>query len=236
MVAFITPCVASLYTAKFEYMKSEIRAVLFDLDDTLLKTAQIKWAHHKAVAAQYDIDLTDETLARYWGMPFDQMIGYLYDHVDTVENMRAANRVLEPQFPKEIHDDTLTVLSMLALHGIVAGVVTSTNTEFAVADLQRLHVPDAAFLFVQGAEATSYHKPDGRVFDSALARLAGRGIRPSEVLYVGDALIDYQAAAHAGIQFVGVATGFVSIEQFQEAGASAIPHLGELPAFLRLET
>ena len=44
----------------------EIRAVLFDLDDTLLKTARIKWAHHKAVAAQYGIELTDETLAQYW--------------------------------------------------------------------------------------------------------------------------------------------------------------------------
>ncbi|HEX8035338.1 MAG TPA: HAD hydrolase-like protein, partial [Ktedonobacterales bacterium] len=103
---------------------SEIQAVLFDLDDTLLKTAKIKWDHHKAVAAQYGIELTDETLTRYWGMPFDEMIGHLYNHVDTLENMRAANRVLEPQFPKQIHDDTLEVLSKLTLHGIVAGVVT----------------------------------------------------------------------------------------------------------------
>src|SRR5262245_24235031 len=219
----------------FELMTLEIRAVLFDLDDTLLKTAQIKLAHHKAVAAQYGIVLTDETLARYWGMPFDLMIGYLYNHADTLDNMRSANRALETQFPKEIHDDTLVVLSVLALHGIVAGVVTSTNTEFAVADLQRLRVPDEAFLFVQGAEATPYHKPDGRVFDPALACLTGRGIRPSEVLYVGDALMDHEAAVHAGIRFVGVATGFVSIEQFQEAGASVIARLGELPAFLALE-
>jgi phosphoglycolate phosphatase-like HAD superfamily hydrolase len=141
-----------------------------------------------------------------------------------------------PSSPKEIHDDTLPVLHLLALHGIVVGVVTSTITEFAVVDLQRLHVPDEAFLFVQGAEATPYHKPDGRVFDPALAHLAERSITPSEVLYVGDALMDHEAAAHAGLQFVGVATGFVSMEQFQEAGALAIAHLGELPAFLGLET
>jgi phosphoglycolate phosphatase-like HAD superfamily hydrolase len=213
----------------------EIQAVLFDLDDTLLKTAQIKWAHHKAVAAHYGVALTDETLARYWGMPFDQMIGFLYNHADTVDNMRAANRALEPQFPKEIHDDTLAVLGTMALHGIVAGVVTSTNTEFAVADLRRLHVPEEAFLFVQGAEATPHHKPDGRVFDPALAHLAALGICRSGVLYVGDALMDHGAAVNAGIQFVGVATGFVSIEQFQAGGGQAIARLGELPAYIGLE-
>ncbi len=125
--------------------------------------------------------------------------------------MQAANRALEPQFPKEIHDDTLAILGALALHGIVAGVVTSTKTEFAVADLQRLQVPDEAFVLVQGAKATPYHKPDGRVFDPALARLAELGISRSEVLYVGDALMDQEAAAQAGIRFVGVATGFVGI-------------------------
>lgn len=215
---------------------SKIRAVLFDLDDTLLKTARIKWAHHKAVAAQYGIELTDETLARYWGMPFDQMIGYLYNHADTVDNMRAANRALAPQFPKEIHNDTLVVLGNLVRHSIVAGVVTSTNTEFAIADLRRLQIPDDAFVLVQGADATPFHKPDGRVFDPALARLAELGISRSEVLYVGDALIDHEAAVQAGIQFLGVTTGFVGIEQFQEVGALAITRLGELLVHIGLET
>jgi len=212
---------------------SGIRAVLFDLDDTLLITARIKWAHHKAVAAQYGIDLTNETLAKYWGMPFDQMIGYLYNHADTVENMRIANRALEDQFPKEIHDDTLEVLGWLTCHDIVAGVVTSTNTAFAEADLRRLHVPGDALLFIQGAEATQYHKPDGKVFEPALLRLGELGLVRRDVLYVGDALMDFEAASDAGLQFVGVTTGFVTIEQFQAVGAQAIARLGELPTLLR---
>src|SRR5215467_2686506 len=116
-------------------MMTEIRAVIFDLDDTLLKTAKIKWAHHKAVAALYGVELTDEVLSRYWGMPFDVMIGHLYNHADTVENMRAANRAMEAQFPKEIQEDVLEVLGKLALHRIVTGVVTSHTTEYALKDL-----------------------------------------------------------------------------------------------------
>lgn len=211
---------------------SETRAVLFDLDDTLLITARIKWAHHKAVAARYGVSLRDETLAHYWGMPFDEMIGYLYNHADTLENMRAANRALEDHYPKEIQGDTLAVLSQLTLHGIVAGVVTSLTSDFAVADLKRVHVPEDAFLFIQGAEATTHHKPDGRVFDPALARLAELNIARSEVVYVGDALMDYEAARDAGIQFLGVATGFVTIEQFKAAGAQAVARLGEVAAYI----
>lgn len=123
-----------------------------------------------------------------------------------------------------------------ALQGKVAGVVTSTTIEFAVADLRRLQVPDDAFVPVQGADATPFHKPNGRVFDPALARLAVLGISRSEVLYVGDALIDHEAAVPAGIQFVGVATGFVGIERFQAVGASAVTRLGELLVRMGPET
>jgi len=213
---------------------SEIQAVIFDLDDTLLKTAEIKWAHHKAVAAQYDVELTDEVLRRYWGMPFDVMIDHLYNHADTVENMRATNRALEAQFPKVIQEDTLEVVGKFALHHIVTGVVTSLNTEYAIKDLEIAHIPPEAFLFVQGADATAYHKPDGRVFDPALSRLGELGIKRSNVLYVGDALMDHQAAINASIQFIGVATGFVTVEEFKEAGASAIARLGELPTYIGL--
>ena len=211
-----------------------IQAVIFDLDDTLLKTAEIKWAHHKAVAAHYGIELTDEVLARYWGMPFEVMIGHLYNHADTVKNMLAANRALEAQFPKAIQEDTLDVLGTLARHHIVTGVVTSLTTDYARKDLALARVPSDAFLFVQGADATAYHKPDGRVFDPALARLGASAIQRSQVLYVGDALMDHQAAIGASLQFVGVATGFVTVEQFKEAGAPAIGRLGELPAYLGL--
>jgi HAD superfamily hydrolase (TIGR01549 family) len=137
---------------------------------------------------------------------------------------------------KEIHEDAIHVLGTLALHGVAAGVVTSTNTDYALVDLRRLRISDDTLLFVQGAEATSYHKPDGRVFDPALARLAKLGIGRPDVLYVGDALMDYEASLHAGIQLVGVATGFVSIEQFQDVGAPAIARLGELPANIGLTT
>jgi phosphoglycolate phosphatase-like HAD superfamily hydrolase len=148
--------------------------------------------------------------------------------------MRMANRALEAQFPKAIQTDTLEVLGTLAHYRLVTGVVTSLTTEYARKDLELAGVPSESFLFVQGADMTAYHKPDGRVFDPALACLGELAIGRLRVLYVGDALMDHQAATSASLQFVGVATGFVTVEQFKEAGAPALGRLGELPAYLGL--
>jgi phosphoglycolate phosphatase-like HAD superfamily hydrolase len=67
-----------------------------------------------------------------------------------------------------------------------------------------------------------------------MARLEALAIDRSEVLSVSDALIDHLTATSASKQFVGVATGLVTVEQFQEAGAPALMRLGELPAYLGL--
>ena len=48
------------------------------------------------------------------------------------------------------------------------------------------------------------------------------GVDPSEVVYVGDALIDGTAASRAGIEFWGVSTGETSAEALYDAGASKV--------------
>jgi phosphoglycolate phosphatase-like HAD superfamily hydrolase len=129
------------------------RAVLFDLDDTLLKTSTIKWAHHKAVAKRfYNIDLTDE------------------------------------------------------------------------------------FFLLQGSDDEPAHKPDPRVFDRALELLKSKNISRTQVMYVGDALMDYYAARDAGIGFMGIATGFVSQEQFGTEDAEAVRSLAALLNALQRKT
>ena len=78
------------------------RAVLFDLDDTLLKTYQVKWAQHQAVAQKfYNLVLTEETLREHWGKSHLTMMAAYYQNSDTPENMVKANLSLEAGFPKK---------------------------------------------------------------------------------------------------------------------------------------
>lgn len=207
------------------------KAVIFDLDDTLVQTAGVKWAHHKAVAKQfYDIDLTDEVLAEHWGKPFEQMMAILYQHADTPENMLKANLSLEHEFRKTLQPDTLPTIEALLARGIDVGVITSTLNSFAMNDLTRLGFPVDKFFAIHGADDVAAHKPDPKVFEKALGMLGKKGITHQQIVYVGDALMDYYAARDAGLGFVGVTTGFVTKEQFEAEGANVVPSLGQLLA------
>lgn len=202
------------------------KAVLFDFDDTLVKTASIKWPHHKAVAKKfYDIDLSDEVIAQYWGLPFDSMLAHLYQHRDTPENMLQANLSLEEQFPKELQDDSLAIIEILLQAGVEVGVISSMLGFVVKKDMGRLGFPYDRFVILQGAEDAPLRKPDPGVFNHAIDLLKEKKIAPHETIYVGDALMDYYAARDARLGFMGVTTGFVSQEQFASVGAPSRPTL-----------
>lgn len=200
-----------------------VKAVIFDLDDTLLQTARVKWAHHRHTALHsYGIELTDEIILEHWGKPLSIMVGELYNHSDTPEAMLAANRETEHMFRKLVFDDAVHTVETLLDTGFLVGVITSTTTEFARTDLERHLFPVERMFTVQGEDLTDTHKPDPAVFDPALELLDKVNIDRSDVVYVGDALIDHVAASTAGLQFIGVATGLVTAEQMLNAGISLV--------------
>lgn len=214
---------------------SRIKAVLFDLDDTLVKTWVVKWQQHKFVAKKYyGIDLTDQELTEHWGKPISRLLQDLYRNFGEpqtrIDNyMRHAD-----EFPKIVHDDTEATLEALKKAGIKMGVVTSTFKQ-SVTDVFKSHGLSADyFVHIQGAEESDYHKPDPRVFDPALSKLAEHGITDG-IVYVGDAIMDYEAAKAAGLHFVGVTTGMVNAAEFKAVGAlQVISRLSELPAVLQM--
>ena len=118
------------------------RAVLFDMDDTLLLTREVKWDHHRFVAREhYGIELDDQTLRAHWGEPFDEMIGNLYRHSAPVDEMRAVNKACAHRYPKAVVPGAVEVVTSLMDAGLLVGVVTSTNTDMALADLDRCGLP-----------------------------------------------------------------------------------------------
>ncbi|GCE30102.1 hypothetical protein KDA_55860 [Dictyobacter alpinus] len=117
--------------------------------------------------------------------------------------------------------------------GIEIGVVTSVLGSRARHDLMRLGFPIDHFFLLQGADDEPAHKPDPKVFDKALKLLSEKGITRQEVIYIGDALMDYYASRDAGMGFIGVTTGFVTQEQFELEGAQACSSLTEIVSVLQ---
>lgn len=206
------------------------RAVIFDMDDTLLLTRDVKWAHHRHVArTSYGIELDDATLREHWGKPFDEMIGHYYRHSATPDEMRAANHASAADFPKQPVPGAVELVTRLLDEGTLVGVVTSTRTDMALADLARCGFPVDRLFLVQGADQSPVHKPDPAVFDNARTLLAELGV--DEITYVGDALMDEQAATAAGLEFVGITTGLFGADDFP-SGTRVVATVEELSAEL----
>jgi len=208
---------------------SNYKAILFDFDETLVEAMNIKWKQHQATAKQfYDHNLTEETIRAYWGMPFEPMIELFYDHKDSVENMRDNYHSLDDQYPKYPFTDTIQVLTYLHTHGYWTGIITSMTKDSVVKDMKETGMPYDKFDLIQGSTDSLFHKPDPRVFDTAIKLLKQKNIRLDEILYVGDDIRDMKAAIGAGIHFIAIPNGLTPKKEFLTQKAICIDSLSEL--------
>ena len=211
-----------------KHINTNIRAVLFDHDDTLVGTSEPMWVLHKFIAKKYyGKDLADEELRRHWGIQLEELVCLLYDSADAKKAMRY---LLDHHkaYPKAIFEATSPVLRHLRKNNILTGVVTASVRISFEHDLAQNKVPKGLLDYTQTAEDTAHHKPDPLVFEPALAWLSSQGIKPNEVIYIGDGLHDMKAALGAGFDFLGVETGLVTAEEFKKAGGKSIGSLADL--------
>ena len=202
------------------------KAVLFDLDGTLLDTL-------KDLA-----DATNAALAEL-GLPGHPLEAYKQFVGDGLENLvrRAmrqepldeallargieltrheyAGRWAEKTRPYPGIPD---LLDGLGRRGIPMAVFSNKPDEFTRLCVTRL-LAGWHFLAVQGATPELPRKPDPR---GALAIAARMGVAPREVLYLGDTNTDMQTAVAAGMFPVGALWGFRTADELLAAGAAAL--------------
>ena len=98
------------------------------------------------------------------------------------------------------HDDAVPVLNRLSAMGLRLGVVTNGYYEEAKHVLSMVDIPQDLFAVIVGRDTTMALKPDPRPFIHAAGTM---GLRPDEVLFVGDDFIkDYEGAVGTGMTAV----------------------------------
>lgn len=211
----------------------EIKAVVFDWDDTCVSTIPPIWALHKFVASTYyNKTLGDEEIKQHWGKPLHELVRHLYeidDHVPAFEYL--AKHKADREYFKKFFDGVEELLGRLALSRKV-GLVTAHIREFVQVEFDYLEFDASTFHYIQTSDDTEFHKPDPRVFDPTKQWLASEGIKPEEALYIGDSLLDLQASMGAGLQYLGVTTGLYDQQTFLDAGADSMSSLTALEAYL----
>jgi len=207
---------------------NHIRAVVFDFDDTLVATIEAKWSLHKLIAKEiYGKELTDEDIKPHWGKPLRTLIGLLHGE-ENVDQIMALEGSINRDFPKVIYEDTIAVLKALRQSGKLICLVTAHDRKNLIIDLKSAGIAKSLFDYIQTADDTIYHKPDPRVFKPLKNWLEVKSLKPKQVVYVGDALHDMNAALGAGFEFIGVTTGLVTQAEFTAHNIKPITKLSDL--------
>ncbi len=207
------------------------KAVLLDLDGTLVDTVPLRVASWIAAFAAEGIEATPEELAPLMGADGRWVARHVAERrglaLDGVAQERI-DRVSGEWFGSHQDrratpgaHDLLTALDDLGVPWAIATSSRPEQTSASVAALASPHPPA-----IVDASHVRHAKPAP---DLLLAGAAQLGVEPVYVWYVGDARWDMQAAVAAGMVPVGVLTGATGADALREAGAAiVVPTLAAL--------
>jgi HAD superfamily hydrolase (TIGR01549 family) len=212
-----------------------VKAIIFDWDNTIVKSFDYLVLYHQKVSRQLGWPpVTDEQIRAVWGRPFEELIQALWPKCNSKDFYVAYQRHILSETVPEVEGAVAAITKLQGL--FLLGIVTAAPRFEVEHFLAQLGLNKADFFLIQAADESKYHKPDPRVFDILITLLRERNIGKSEILYIGDSLIDFYAARYAFLQFIAVLTGSTNREQFQAAGVSTqdiLKSIIELPRRLK---
>ena len=202
------------------------RAVLFDLDGTLLNTLQ-------DVAAAVNRGLAILGLPQHAIENYKTLIGEGRDilvrralplaHRDDATALQLLNMV-NKEYAAHWEDNTRPypgipeLLDNLTKKGIKIAVLSNKADDLTNLCVTKL-LSQWRFTLVAGAKSSVPNKPDPT---SALQITKQMGISPAQFIYLGDSDIDMNTANNAGMFAIGAGWGFRSEQELLGAGAKAV--------------
>ncbi len=201
------------------------RAVLFDMDGTVLDTLE-------------DLRAAINVSLRHFSLPeagLDKVragLGNGAAHLVSVcapeEKRREVLAFYKPWYDAHCNIATrpypgiLPLMERLRARGLKQ-VIISNKPDPAVQELARFYFPGLLETAV-GESETVRRKPDP---DAVLEAVAQMGLQTADCVYVGDTEVDLATARNAGMDCIAVSWGFRSKEQLLAAGAVRIADTAE---------
>lgn len=199
------------------------RAILFDLDGTLVDTVGIRVESWLEVFATYGIHVDRDFLAPLIGTDGKLLARIGAEHAgvalgpggDAEIERLAGERFAELNHHPRPLAGAAAILAHLDAAGMPWAIATSSRPEEAVASVGALGLARQP-LVVDGSDV-EHAKPAPDLLLKGAHQLA---VEPGAAWYVGDSRWDVQAAVAAGMTAVGIASGATSEPELAEAGAA----------------
>ncbi|MFH0993452.1 MAG: HAD family hydrolase [bacterium] len=200
-----------------------IKAVIFDLDGTLLDTIEdIADSMNRALSL---FGFRTHDIAEYKlfvGRGVDVLVDCVLAKTAASEKTWNAVRKMylktyaewQSRKTRPYHGIRATLAALKA-----AGIVVNVLSNKPDADTKAVisfYFPDRPFTHVIGQRPGYAVKPDP---SSAIEIVASLGLAKEEVLYIGDTATDMLTAANAGLESVGVLWGFRDRQELETSGA-----------------
>ena len=179
--------------------------VLFDFDGTLADTIPLIVASYRhTIATVLGEEAADAELRSWIGRPLQPVLEERYPGrgAELTEVYRAWNLANHDALIETV-EGIATLLDDLHAAGASSGVVSSKRLETVQLGLRAVDL-DHRIDVLAGMDETSRHKPDPEPLLYAASRL---GAAPADCVYIGDAVVDVQAARAAGMAAVAVTWG-----------------------------
>jgi phosphoglycolate phosphatase len=206
--------------------KNSFKAILFDLDGTLLDTLNDLANSMNAVLSAQGLKIYPVDDYRYLvGKGLRELIkSVLPEHKaddKTIDELLAAMKI---EYGKRWAENTKPypgipdLLDVLQKHKFPMVVLSNKADEFTRIMVEKL-LPDWKFQIVRGLRNNIPAKPD----PASSLEIAGElKIKPHEFVYLGDTDIDMQTANAAGMYAVGALWGFRDAAELKANGAKTL--------------
>jgi phosphoglycolate phosphatase len=205
-------------------MRMRYKAVLFDMDGTVLDTLGDLANAVNHVLGEFGMPLHSRAeIATYLGNGAGWLIAHAVPEGTDEALVREVLRVYQPWY--DAHCAILTapypgipeMMARLREAGVRQAVI-SNKQDSAVKLLAAQHFPGLLETAV-GESATVRRKPNP---DAVLAALKHMGVAREDAVYVGDTEVDIETAKNAGLDCAVVGWGFRTEEELHAAGAGRI--------------
>jgi len=205
----------------FDFTLADSSNGIFDCANTALAAMGIAPANREAINATIGLSLR-ESFTRLTGDTSperrDDFVRHFHSRADKVMVSSAVTYDFVPEALRE-----------LRAQGITLGVASTKRRIHIESILEREKIADAFAAIIGGSDVQN-QKPHP---ESLLAAMSQLRVVAEECVYIGDSVVDAEAAQRAGINFIAVLTGVTARAEFNSFPQLAtLNHAGELPPWL----
>ena len=203
-----------------------IRAVLFDIDGTLLNTFEFIYGSFEHALALHGYEpVTREHISATMGGPLTDCYRALVAGCDA-DILAESHRQFQADHLElvELFPSTIAVLDELKRRSMKLGAITSRSLRTSVKSMEVTGLV-GYFDIILSAEDVINHKPHREPLDKAMAAL---GVSPHETVMVGDTTADIHAGKNAGTHTIAALYGFGGAGLVTTQPDVSIEELGEI--------